>query len=72
MAQYKTLDNLKIPVVVKELLSYGPKHPVKEKFNETHFLADIDKLVINMRQKWSKYCEKFCEIESSAKWYAKN
>ena len=41
---------MKFSVFVKDLLSYGPNHPVQEKFNETNFLTDIDKLVNNLRQ----------------------
>ena len=65
------MDNLELPVFVEDLLSYGPKHPVKDKFNKTQFIADIDKLVNNLRQNGVNG-EKLCEIEASAKWYAKN
>ena len=49
----------------------GPKHPIRDKFNETHFLADIDILLSQFQiQKTSG--ETFCEIEAAAKAYAKN
>ena len=38
----KVLNDMKMPGWVDELLSMGPKHPVRDKFNEVHFLADID------------------------------
>ena len=33
-----------------KVLSYGPKHPIREIFNEAHILADIDKLVLKLRK----------------------
>ena len=36
------LDNIELPEWVYEVLSTGPKHPIRDKFNKTHFLADID------------------------------
>ena len=56
---------------VLDILSLGPKHPVRDKFNEVHFLADEDKLVIELCENNTEV-EKLCEIEASAKWYAKN
>ena len=41
----KTPDGKELPVYVKILQSYGPKHPISNKLNETHFLADINKIV---------------------------
>ena len=32
----------------------GPKQPVRDKFNEVHFLADVDKLVRELREKFVK------------------
>ena len=46
----KTLDDSKLPIFIEEFLSYGPKHPIKDKLNEIHFLADTDKLVRNLRE----------------------
>ena len=51
------------------MLALGPKHPVRDKFNETHFLADIDIFLSDL-----KNCkvpgEALCEIEAVAKAYA--
>ena len=33
----KTLDGIELPVFVNEMLSYSPKHPERDKFNEIHF-----------------------------------
>ena len=66
----KTLDNLKLPFFVNDLFSNGPKHPVKDKFIEIYFLADIDKLVNNLRQNGANG-KKLCENEATAKSYAK-
>ena len=50
---------------------FEPKHPVKDKFHKTHFLEEIDKSENKLRQNGASR-EKFCEIEASAKWHAKN
>ena len=53
------------------MLSMGPKHPIRSKFNEKHFLADIDIFLSQLKnQKTSG--ETLCEIEAAAKAYAKN
>ena len=67
----KVLDNIELPEWVYEVLSMGPKHPIRDKFNETHFLADIDIFLSQLKnQKTSG--ETLCEIEAAAKAYAKN
>ena len=38
----KVLDSIEAPGLVHQMLSRGPKHPIRDNFNETHFLADID------------------------------
>ena len=38
----KVFDNMELPELVYEVLSMGPKHPIRDKYNETHFLMDID------------------------------
>ena len=53
------------------ILSLVPKHPVRDKFNEVHFLADVDKLLRELRENKTED-EKLCEIEASAIWHAKN
>ena len=49
----------------------GPKYPVRDKFNEIHFLADIDSFLSELKLKRIPG-EKLCEIKASAKRYAKN
>ena len=39
------MDGRDLPKFVFDILSLGPKHPVRDKFNEVQFLADVDKLV---------------------------
>ena len=56
---------------MREVLSFGPKHPVRDKFNEIHFLADIDSFLSELKLKRIPG-EKLCEIEAAAKRYAKN
>ena len=47
----------------------SPKHPTRDKFNETHFLADTDPFLSQLKnQKISG--ETLCEIEAAAKAYA--
>ena len=66
----EVLDNIELPEWVYEVLSMGPKHPIRDKFNETHFLADIDIFLSQLKnQKTSG--ETLCEIEAAAKAYAK-
>ena len=38
----KVLVNIELPGWVYEMLSVGPNHPIRDKINETHFLADVD------------------------------
>ena len=64
-----TLDGVELPKFVLHVLSLGSKHPVRDKFNEVQFLADVDKFVVELREN-NTDGEKLCETESSAKWYA--
>ena len=66
-----TLDGVELPKFVLDVLSLSPKHPVRDKFNEVHFITDVDRLVCELREN-NTYGGNLCEIESSAKWYAKN
>ena len=45
----KVLDNRELPGWVHEVLSMGPKHQIRDKFNETHFLADIDNILSKLK-----------------------
>ena len=65
------MDGREFPNFALDILSLGPKQTVRDKFNEVHFLADVDKLVRELRENNTEG-EKLCEIETSAKWYAKN
>ena len=49
----------------------GPKHPIRDKFNKTHFLADIDNFLSQLKNQ-NTSGETLCEIEAAAKAYAKN
>ena len=33
----KALDDIERPIFIEMFLSYGPKHPIRDKFNEIHF-----------------------------------
>ena len=63
----KVPDNFELPAWVHEVLSMGPKHPIRDKFNETHFLADIDIFLSQLKNQ-----KTLCEIEAAAKAYATN
>ena len=43
------MDGGELPKFVLDILSLGPKHPVRDKFNELDFLADVEKLVRELR-----------------------
>ena len=42
----RILDEVFLPQWVREILTFGPKHPVRDKFNEINFLADIDRFFV--------------------------
>ena len=45
-----TLVGFELPRFVLDVLSLGPKHPVREHFNEVHFLAHADRLFRESRE----------------------
>ena len=45
------MDGGELPKFLLDILSFGPKHTVRDQFNEVHFLADIDKLVNYARKR---------------------
>ena len=65
------MDSRELPKFVLDILWLGPKLPVRDKFKEVHFLADVDKLVRELQENNTEG-EKLCKIEASAKRYAKN
>ena len=67
----RILDELILPLWVREVLSFGPKHPVREKFNEINFLANIDSFLSELNLNRIPG-EKLHEIEAAAKIFAKN
>ena len=56
---------------MQEVLFFGPKYPVRDKFNEIHFLADIDSFLSELNLNRIPG-EILCEIEAAAKIYAMN
>ena len=67
----RILDEVILPLWAREVLSFGRKHPVRDKFNEIHFLADIDTFLSELKLKRITG-EKLCETEAAAKRIAKN
>ena len=63
-------DGGELPKFVLDLLSLGPKHPAREKFNEMHIPTDAEKFVRELRQS-NTDCWNLFEIEESMKRYAK-
>ena len=66
----KALDDNELPYWVQQVLALGSKHPVRDKFNETHFLADNDIFQSDLKNR-KVPGEALCEIEAVAKAYAK-
>ena len=66
----RILDELSLLLWVREVLSFGPKHPVRDKFNEIHFLAITDSFLSELKLNRIPG-EKLYEIEAAAKIYAK-
>ena len=65
------LDEVFLPQWVREILTFGPKHPVRDKFNEIHFLADIDSFLseLNLHRILGGH---LCQTEAASKRYATN
>ena len=57
----RALDDVDLPNLVQQALALGPKHPVRVKFNETHFLADIDIFLSDLKSR-KVPGEALCEI----------
>ena len=66
----KAHDDVELPNWVQQVLVLGPKHPVKNKINETHFLVDIDIFLSDLKNRKIPV-EALWEIEAVAKAYAK-
>ena len=45
----RALDDVELPNWVEQVLALEPKHPLRDKFNETHFLADIDIFLLDLK-----------------------
>ena len=58
-----------LPNWVQQVMALGPKQPVRDKFNETHFLADKDIFLSDLKNRKIPG-EAFCEIEVATKAYA--
>ena len=43
------MDGRELPKFALDILSFGSKHPLGDKYNEVHFLADVDKLLRELR-----------------------
>ena len=63
----RILDEVILLLWVREVLSFGPKHPVRGKFNEIHFLADIDSFLSELKLNRNLY-----DADAAAKRFAKN
>ena len=66
----RALDDVELPNWVQQVLALGPKDPVRDKFNEIHFLADIDIFLSDLKNR-KVPGEALSEIEAVTKAYAK-
>ena len=66
----KILDEVVLPLWKLEVLSFGPKHLVRDKLKENHFLADFHSFLFELKLNRLPG-EKLREIEAAAKRYAK-
>ena len=66
----KVRDNIELPGWVHQIMPMGLKQSIRDKFNETHFLAHIDIFLSQLKNKKASG-ETLCEIEATAKAYAK-
>ena len=66
----KALADVEIPGWVRQVLALGTKHPLRVKYNETHFLAEIE-IFLSYLKNYNVPGEVFCEINAVAKTYAK-
>ena len=66
----KSLDDVELPNWLQQVLALGPKHPVRDNFNETHFLAVIDIFLSDLKNR-KVFREALCDIEAEAKANAK-
>ena len=62
----KVLDNIELPGWVHKTMPMGLKQSIRDKFNETHFLAHIDIFLSQLKNKKASG-ETLCEIEATAK-----
>ena len=68
---FDNLNGVELSKFVPDSLSLGPKHSVRDKFNELHFLADVQRLVREIREN-NTDGENLCQKQLSAKCYSKN
>ena len=67
----RILDEVVLPLWVRESLSFGPKHPVRDKIYDIHFFADLDSFVSELNLNRLPE-EKICEIKAASKRYTMN
>ena len=53
------------------MLSIGQNHPIRNKFNDTHFLADIDIFLSQLKNQKKTSGGSLCGKKNAAKAYAK-
>ena len=61
----RAVVDIELPNWVQQVLALGPKPPVRDKFNETHSLTDIDIFLWDLKNRKNPE-ETFCEIEAVA------
>ena len=66
----RIVGDIKVPDLVLDYLSLAPKHPVRDKFNDLHFLADVDRLLYNLKTN-NMENDKLNKVNALTVWYIK-
>ena len=66
-----TIVDVELPRWATDVLSLGPKHTVRTKFNELHFLADADTFLAELKREGASV-DTLNEVNASVTWYIKS
>ena len=64
------LQDIKVADTITGYLALGPKHPVREQFNELQILPEVDSLLHSLKDDQVPH-EKKDEVNALALWYGK-
>ena len=66
-----TIVDVELPRWATDVLTLGPKHPVRTKFNELHFLADADTFLAELKREGASV-DTLNEVNGSVTWNIKS